>query len=392
MLGVVLWGCMELGNKRALVGTATAFTLELALQLSGYQSPLLAFIFALIGMGCVGYLVWPYLMPTWKKISRRQRPSIEEGREESLDIVLQDLPQSEWGEWQKAQGSVVGPEQMEMWFWASELTQKAATGQLGVRATRSDSITREDLPKDFWRVAYLDAEPDPARIWKVKIKPRDGVSEAQRREILEADYGGLTASLSNVRELWPKAPPLDSQNKSLLWASAVPIAVLMSLAIPMAYHDLRPLLASLRSTAEEVPKGSVAFKGLRVEVFKNKTTGEADVQIGFVMENTNDVLVAYEVKSIYAEINSRTAVDPKNPNMLSMGGYIYPRKTAIFRYEKIKHVDLTRMPVAGLLEFDLRYGVNLATSPRKSYKKAQFTLFTVPQADVPVIFLSEIEE
>lgn len=181
---------------------------------------------------------------------------------------------------------------------------------------------------------------------------------------------------------------------AIAWILAGILGVVVVVAIQALHLDKRVAsLVSRQFVSDQPPIGSLTFSRVRVEVFRNKTTGQTDVKIGFEIENTNDYMIKYDVSVINASINNKTVKNPKSPKMDSMGGYVYPGKTSLFRYEMIYNVDLTKMPISGNLEYDLTYSTVPPGTTRRSYKKMSFTLY---QADVtgeiPVNHIKEIEE
>jgi hypothetical protein len=68
----------------------------------------------------------------------------------------------------------------------------------------SHQIEREKVPKDFWRHATLQVERDNRTLWKVIIRPCNGVSPAIEQQIQQLDYVEPEAKWSDVKRLWPQ--------------------------------------------------------------------------------------------------------------------------------------------------------------------------------------------
>src|SRR5688572_16687308 len=65
------------------------------------------------------------------------------------------------------------------------------------------------LPRDFWDVATLDAIPDPRTLWKVRVRPKDGLSDAVVAQIEQFKFVDLRAKAKEVKSVWPKEPPIE---------------------------------------------------------------------------------------------------------------------------------------------------------------------------------------
>ena len=159
-----------------------------------------------LGVGFVWFLIW-------SKKTVNGTPLSHSDESASIREVMYWIDEkSAWGRWQKVQNSwlVREPEQQTTkWFWISEIDDKAKSGRLKIDARRNNQIEREKIERDFWDIACFDAVPNDRSIWRITVRPKDGLSRATITKIQKLDYVDLRAKWSEVKDIWPE------QNKVL---------------------------------------------------------------------------------------------------------------------------------------------------------------------------------
>lgn len=162
----------------------------------GIQSPTATtvfnwgFPFALAAMILWGY----HIIHNWPQTKRRARYQEREiGLIETMWWVAE---QSAWGRWQAAQRPDWSNEQHRFITALSFVRTAALNGDLSIRARLKNSVEYLDVPRDFWRSAYIGVQPDKAALWKPVIQGMGSVTIP--------DYDNFIMERSSVQLLWPR--------------------------------------------------------------------------------------------------------------------------------------------------------------------------------------------
>jgi hypothetical protein len=141
-------------------------------------------------------------------------------KNESLDLIVPWIAKnSAWSRWQTAQGATT-EDQMRLYTAAAVVRGAAIEGRLKISARRRSETKPEELFANFWELACFDVKADPVRIWKITLRPCDGLppDAAEKMEkIMSANYVELTTKWSEVKAIWPeKDRDIDAAIKALL--------------------------------------------------------------------------------------------------------------------------------------------------------------------------------
>ena len=126
---------------------------------------------------------------------------------------------SAWMRWQDAQNLANNGrslnERDKMHLTETAFRMRAEKGELTIRGRRSDQLEYEDILPDFWKSTYLEVQLDNRTLWRVAIKPRNGLGDKAIEDI--PDYASLLVKEEQIREFWPsKNKGLDAKTKTLL--------------------------------------------------------------------------------------------------------------------------------------------------------------------------------
>ena len=138
-------------------------------------------------------------------------------KNESLDLIVPWIAKnSAWSRWQTAQGATT-EEQMRLYTAAAVVRGAAIEGRLRISARRRSETKSEELLANFWERACFDVKADPVRIWKITLRPCDGLPPDAAEKLMSANYVELTAKWSEVKAIWPeKDREIDAAIKALL--------------------------------------------------------------------------------------------------------------------------------------------------------------------------------
>ncbi len=78
----------------------------------------------------------------------------------------------------------------------ASLLRLAMNGKIHIRGRNPGEIEYEDIPRDTWRLAYLQVREDKSTIWRVYPIPRTDVKPEQIQKLLA--YDSLSCRLSGV--------------------------------------------------------------------------------------------------------------------------------------------------------------------------------------------------
>lgn len=111
------------------------------------------------------------------------------------------------------------------------------------------------------------------------------------------------------------------------------------------------------------------------------------VKIGLIFRNPGRVLINYKVKSIRVTLAGLT-ID--NPKFEIAGGTIYPNDQSIFWYGNIGNVDISKIPLTGVVEYDVSYYAIDGSKHYDSVRKIQYTINSIiPVSSWDWIYLLE---
>ena len=132
-------------------------------------------------------------------------------------LLITDL--SSWMRWQDAQrighGEAALRDDTKMHLAETMFRQRLEEGRLSARGRRRGALEYENIPSNLWKIVYLDIQRDSKTLWRVKMKPRDGLEQEAVERI--PDYVSLQVSEQRVKELWPaKDNQLDREIALLL--------------------------------------------------------------------------------------------------------------------------------------------------------------------------------
>ena len=110
------------------------------------------------------------------------------------------------GKWQRSQpGGTKGDEVATcghvMNMLSSDVVDKAMNGALEIRGRVPNQVSYTLIPKETWRLAFLNVVSDPIVIWKVKAAPRANVDPDRIREVLS--YDSLLVNSRQFETLYP---------------------------------------------------------------------------------------------------------------------------------------------------------------------------------------------
>lgn len=83
------------------------------------------------------------------------------------------------------------------------ITEEAINGNLVIRGRPPNGADYETIPREWWRLAHLDVEPNVIRIWRVFPAPRTEVSPERISKLLS--YDSLIVDSHQFEGRWPKA-------------------------------------------------------------------------------------------------------------------------------------------------------------------------------------------
>lgn len=129
------------------------------------------------------------------------------------------MHKSAWMRWQEAQrqsenGTVLS-EPLKVQLAEIHIQFKLESGELVARGRISGELAYNDIPYDFWKLAFVHFVPDKKSLWRAKVLPKTGLETEAVRKI--PDYADLEVSDKKVHELWlPADELLDAKTKELL--------------------------------------------------------------------------------------------------------------------------------------------------------------------------------
>jgi hypothetical protein len=154
----------------------------------------------IIGLIFGALVVWDLI--GWIKKRRAKRPKrISRKSVHLMEAIWRVAERSAWGRWKDAQTLASGGTRSEIYkLHLSEhvVREAAEDGNLIVRARQKNSTEYTILPSDFWRVIYIDIQPDPISLWRVTVKPRHGA------EVSVPEYDDLVVDRHQLELQWPE--------------------------------------------------------------------------------------------------------------------------------------------------------------------------------------------
>ena len=135
--------------------------------------------------------------------------ALSEGADEELIHALWHIADSAWGRGLAAHhlansGSEI-PERMLLTLAEGVLRRAAQDGDIEVRGRQPSKLDYETIPREHWRLIFVDLEPDDRTMYRTVIKPRADVSPERVASLLEFD--SLIVSRKRLSKLWPTIPP-----------------------------------------------------------------------------------------------------------------------------------------------------------------------------------------
>lgn len=110
------------------------------------------------------------------------------------------------GKWQRSQPGGTKDGEVETYGHvmnrlSSDVLDKAMNGALEIRGRLPNQVAYTLIPKETWRLAFLNVVSDPIVIWKVKAAPRANVDSDRIREVLS--YDSLLVDSRQFEALYP---------------------------------------------------------------------------------------------------------------------------------------------------------------------------------------------
>jgi len=182
---------------------------------------------ALIGGVCLmAWGGWPLALASARRLKQgiRWRPPAEDfyfgNRDHELGQAIMVMAfDSAWGKWYAAQtliNSGMPIQEPHLTHIAAHLVQTAAMDwKLEIRGRLPDAVDYVDIPREAWRLAALDMEPDPNTLWRTRVVPRADVDEGRINDLLS--YDSLIVDSRQFESLWPHVErQADTKRRELL--------------------------------------------------------------------------------------------------------------------------------------------------------------------------------
>ena len=123
-----------------------------------------------------------------------------------------------WGKWYSAQ-QLASTNSLNDWVLMTTATslvvEAAMNGKIHIRGRNPGEIEYEDIPRDTWRLAYLQVREDKSTIWRVYPIPRTDVKPEQIQKLLA--YDSLLVDSQEFQIEWPPKHELaDALRRVLL--------------------------------------------------------------------------------------------------------------------------------------------------------------------------------
>lgn len=213
----------SLGWGPLVLSALSSLALGMWAWLTGQPGPIIATIaigtFAGI-LIIIRVIVWIY--DRWFN-DRNHVPPLTARDSEVRDALFWIVDSSAWMRWQDAQRLANNGRSLGEWnkmnLAESVFRMRAENSEVTIRGRRRDHIEYETISSDFWKVTYLDVQPDPKSLWRVTVRARSGLSKEAMDQI--PDYVSLQVESQKIQEFWPKNDAkLDALTKELLRKAA----------------------------------------------------------------------------------------------------------------------------------------------------------------------------
>lgn len=121
--------------------------------------------------------------------------------------------------------------------------------------------------------------------------------------------------------------------------------------------------------------GSILFERISilsgVSRSKYDETKRVHYQPGVEFRNIGQRTIYYQLDHISAAISGMTVMDPK---FETVDGVIAPGASKVFRYASVDNVDVSDVPIHGVIEFSFSYGLNKKYRPYKFAERHRFRI------------------
>jgi hypothetical protein len=126
-------------------------------------------------------------------------------RDSELGSAVRNMAwDSAWGRWYSAQQLSSNGKRNDwvlMNTAASLVVDALIDGRLEARGRTPPGITYEPIPRETWRLAFLQTQPNDSSIWKVVVAPRSGVDPARLGTLL--GYDSVVVDSRQFLRIWP---------------------------------------------------------------------------------------------------------------------------------------------------------------------------------------------
>ncbi|HZY10988.1 MAG TPA: hypothetical protein VFF29_07525 [Bacteroidota bacterium] len=123
--------------------------------------------------------------------------------------------------------------------------------------------------------------------------------------------------------------------------------------------------------AEQRPM--IAFDKPVFELLGDPITQDMEIRIGIKLDNVGKVLASYNMDYFRVTLGGKTL---DYPTFKSLGGHLYPTKSTIFFYDKIKGFNIRDFPLSGLVDFQMSYHAVPGETKYWSRRKIEFGIIS----------------
>ena len=200
----------ESPDRLAVLGVGLAL-IGIALPYAWHEMPtLLSYPLTLMGFALIAWVAWTHLSTKWATANRGDAEAglqYLHDRDTQLDLAIYLMIQrSAWARWIAAQflagnGKPIDDKALLL-NATSCVVHEAVEGALEIRGTLPTETESETIPRENWRLAYLDVVPNPRGIWAFPVKPRSDVDPDRIRRLLS--YDSLIVDARQFEKIWPR--------------------------------------------------------------------------------------------------------------------------------------------------------------------------------------------